>query len=128
MKAFLDTAGNGLPLCSASRYFSASAFGGSCSVTTLKCKSVRAGHEALIIAAAFWSSFAESGARGCDGALFAVRGVASVAVSVDMIADCEIIGDIAQKPTGDICMPDCSPYSTPGPSLISLLLPNAGCR
>jgi hypothetical protein len=37
-----------------------------------------------MIAAAFWSSDADSGARGCDDADFALRGVGSVASSVDM--------------------------------------------
>jgi hypothetical protein len=86
MKAFLDTAGNDLPLCSASKYFNTSAFGGSCSVTTLKCKSVRAGHEALIIPAAILSSVAESGARGCHGTAFAVCGVTVVTSSGDIAA------------------------------------------
>lgn len=86
MKAFLETVGSGFPLCSASRYCSTSTFGGSCNVTTLKCRSVRAGHDALIIAAAFWSSDAESGARGCDVTVLVVCGAASVATSVDMFA------------------------------------------
>jgi hypothetical protein len=84
MKAFLDTAGNDRPLCSASKYFNTSAFGGSCSVTTLKCKSVRAGHEALIIPEAVLSSVAESGARGCNGTVCAARGVTLVTSSVDI--------------------------------------------
>jgi hypothetical protein len=37
-----------------------------------------------MIAAAFWSSEADSGARGCDDTDFALRGVGSVASSVDM--------------------------------------------
>jgi hypothetical protein len=86
MKAFLDTDGNDLLPCSASRYFNTSVFGGSCNVTTLKWRSVCAGHDALIIEAAVWSSAAERGARGCEGTVFAVRGVASVAISVDMFA------------------------------------------
>jgi hypothetical protein len=48
---------------------------------TLKCKSVCAGHEALIIAAAAVISDAESGARGCEGTVFEVCGVA---ISVDI--------------------------------------------
>jgi hypothetical protein len=84
MKAFLETDGKDLLLCSASRYFSTSTFGGSCNVTTLKCKSVWAGHDALMIDAAVCSSAAERGASGCDGTDFAVRGVASVEISVDI--------------------------------------------
>lgn len=80
--------GSGFPLCSASRYFKTSVLGGSCNVTTLKCKSVCAGHEALIIAAADWSSAADSGARGCVDTVFVVRGIASVAISTDMLQEC----------------------------------------
>jgi hypothetical protein len=85
MKAFLEIAGSGLLPCSASKYLSTSTFGGSCSVTTLKWTSVCAGHDALIIFAAFRSSAVESGARGCEGTDFAVRGVSSVAISVDIL-------------------------------------------
>jgi hypothetical protein len=84
MKAFLEIAGNDVLPCSASRYFSTSTLGGSCNVTTLKCKSVCAGHDALIVEAADLISAAERGASGCEGTVFAVRGAASVAISVDM--------------------------------------------
>lgn len=87
MKAFLLIDGSCSWLCSASRYRSTSDFGGSSSVTTLKCKSVCAGHEALIICAAVVSSDAESGAKGCDGTLLARRGVGVevATVSVDIL-------------------------------------------
>lgn len=49
---------------------------------TLKCKSVCAGHDALIVAAAAVISDAESGASGCAEIAFEVRGVA---VSVDIL-------------------------------------------
>lgn len=80
--------GSGFPVCSASKYRSTSAFEGSSRVTTLKCKSVCAGHDALIIAAAEVSSDADSGARGCDGMLLAGRRVGSVANAwVDILMD-----------------------------------------
>jgi hypothetical protein len=86
MKAFLLIEGSSFSACSASRYCNTSAFGGSSKVTTLKCRSVCAGHDALMIAAALFNSFAERGARGCDGTVFAVRDWGSVAdVSVDML-------------------------------------------
>lgn len=85
MNAFLEIEGNDLPLCSASRYLSTSAFGGSCSVTTLKWRSVWAGHEALIIDAAFRSSDADSGARGCEDTDILLRGTALVASFVDIL-------------------------------------------
>jgi hypothetical protein len=47
---------------------------------------VCAGQEALMIAAAVVSSWAESGASGCDGMLLAGRAVGLVAtVSVDIV-------------------------------------------
>jgi hypothetical protein len=51
----------------------------------LKCKSVCAGHEALMIAAAFRSSDADKADRGCCTETdFSLRGLGLVAASVDI--------------------------------------------
>lgn len=65
-------------------------------MTTLKCRLVCAGHDALMRAAAATSSAEDRGARGCAGASFATRGEEEAIDCVDMLKmfqeECGILG------------------------------------
>ena len=86
--------GKSQPLKSASRKGTVSAFGGSCRVTALKCKSVPVGHCALMRADALWISAPLSGASGCEAVCVFGRSRkdAEEMDSVDMIVVGERVG------------------------------------
>ena len=95
MKAFLSIDGSGAPVCSASRYGSTCAFGGSSSVIALNCKFVFAGHNPRISCDAWVISLAVIGDRGWEiSCLAGTAAGAEVSVCKDMLSDAQMIANM----------------------------------